>query len=271
MSKSIALGLVGAGAVLLAILLTGCSDEPSPTPSAGDGPSPTVTAQPGVTREPTSPPTTAVTDREETEEIPVGGSAGDRLDEPGEPGASSADADRAALTVLYYTLDGANWRRNTSWLSEQPLRRWYGVDTDSNGRVTALSLSGNRLSGSRTLTIPAGRTVSVASVTITGVDNGDQTDDVSVTVSATAANTSSLGVVDPEPVALVIADDETTPVVTLSLSPSEIAEHEGRTFVTAMLDSRSSADTISEQICRNERVHSHLLHHHKGWQDAATS
>ena len=80
-------------------------------------------------------------------------------------------------------------------------------------------------------------------MTITGVDNGDQTDDVSVTVSATAANTSSLGVVDPEPVALVIADDETTPVVTLSLSPSEIAEHQGWTFVTAMLDSRSSADT----------------------------
>ena len=244
MSKSIALGLVGAGAVLLAILLAGCSDEPSPTPAAGDGPSPTVTAQPGVTREPTSPPTTAVTDREETEEIPVGGSAGDRLDEPGEPGASSADADRAALTVLYYTLDGANWRRNTSWLSEQPLRRWYGVDTDSNGRVTALSLSGNRLSGSRTLTIPAGRTVSVGTVTITGIDNDGQASDSTVSISATAANTSNLGVIDPEPVALVIADDETTPVVTLSLSPAEIVEYEGRTFVTATLDNRSSADTI---------------------------
>ena len=34
MSKSIALGLVGAGAILLAILLTGCTDAPSPTPSA---------------------------------------------------------------------------------------------------------------------------------------------------------------------------------------------------------------------------------------------
>ena len=100
------------------------------------------------------------------------------------------------------------------------------------------------LSGSRTLTIPAGRTVSSGAVTITGVDNSDQTGDVSVEVSATAANSSSLGVVEPEPVALVIADDETTPVVTLSLSPSEIAEHEGWSFVTAMLDSRSSADTI---------------------------
>ena len=59
MSKSIARGLVGAGAILLAILLTGCSDEPSPTPSAGDGPPPTVTAQPGVTPEPTPASTTA--------------------------------------------------------------------------------------------------------------------------------------------------------------------------------------------------------------------
>ena len=47
-------------------------------------------------------------------------------------------------------------------------------------------------------------------MTITGVDNGDQTGDVSVAVSATAANTSNLGVIDPEPVALMIADDETT-------------------------------------------------------------
>ena len=53
MSKSIAPGLLGAGAILLAILLTGCSDAPSPTPSAGAVPTPTVTAQPGVTPVPT--------------------------------------------------------------------------------------------------------------------------------------------------------------------------------------------------------------------------
>ena len=61
MSKSIALGLVGAGAVLLATLLTGCTDAPSPTPSARAVPSPTVTAQPGVTPEPTPASTTAPT------------------------------------------------------------------------------------------------------------------------------------------------------------------------------------------------------------------
>ena len=99
------------------------------------------------------------------------------------------------------------------------------------------------IDGSRTLTIPAGKTVSVDSVTITGVDNGDQTGDVIVSVSATATNPSSLGVIEPEPVELAIADDETTPVVTLSLSPSEIAEHEGLTFVTATLGNRSGTDT----------------------------
>ena len=59
MSKSIVIGLVGAGAILLAILLTGCSDAPSPTPSARAVPTPTVTAQPGVT--PTPTPTMAPT------------------------------------------------------------------------------------------------------------------------------------------------------------------------------------------------------------------
>ena len=58
MSKSIALGLLCAGALLLAALLTGCSDEPSPTPSAGAVPTPAVIAQPGVT--PVPPPTSTM-------------------------------------------------------------------------------------------------------------------------------------------------------------------------------------------------------------------
>ncbi len=59
MSKSIALGLLCASAILLAILLAGCTDSPRPTPSAGDVPTPTVTAQPGVTPAPTPASITA--------------------------------------------------------------------------------------------------------------------------------------------------------------------------------------------------------------------
>ena len=71
MSKSIARGLVGAGAILLAILLAGCTGEPSPTPLARAVPSPTVTAQPGVTPEPTPTPTMAPTHTSTPEPTPA--------------------------------------------------------------------------------------------------------------------------------------------------------------------------------------------------------
>ena len=151
--------------------------------------------------------------------------------------SSASPSPRVHLTLSPY------WLSENGGVSKVTATLHRPSSADTTVTVSASPSDAVTLSGSRTLTIPAGRTVSVASVTITGVDNGDQTDDVSVTVSATAANTSSLGVVDPEPVALVIADDETTLVVTLSLSPSEIAEHEGWTFVTATLGNRSGTDT----------------------------
>ena len=151
--------------------------------------------------------------------------------------SSASPTPRVHLTLSPY------WLAEDGGVSTVTATLHRPSSADTTVTILASPSDAVTLSGSRTLTIPAGRTVSVASVTITGVDNGDQTDDVSVTVSATAANTSSLGVIAPEPVALVIADDETTPVVTLSLSPSEIAEHEGGTFVTATLGNRSGTDT----------------------------
>ena len=70
MSKSIALGLLCAGALLLAALLTGCSDAPSPTPSAGAVPTSIGTAQPGVTPVPPTP-TMAPTDTLTPEPTPT--------------------------------------------------------------------------------------------------------------------------------------------------------------------------------------------------------
>ena len=59
--------------------------------------------------------------------------------------------DRAALVALYEATDGPNWTNKENWLSTAPLGEWYGVTTDSNGRVTRLSLNENNLQG----TIPA--------------------------------------------------------------------------------------------------------------------
>ena len=61
------------------------------------------------------------------------------------------EADKAVLTALYNSTDGANWDNNTNWLSEEPLGEWHGVTTDQLGRVSRINLVGNRLSG----TIPA--------------------------------------------------------------------------------------------------------------------
>ncbi len=59
----------------------------------------------------------------------------------------SVDTDREALVALYDLTDGDNWRNNSSWKSDQPLGDWWGVDTDSDGRVTRILLDFNDLSG----------------------------------------------------------------------------------------------------------------------------
>lgn len=52
------------------------------------------------------------------------------------------EADRGALTALYHATDGPNWVDSDNWLTDAPLADWYGVATDSTGRVTGLELPG---------------------------------------------------------------------------------------------------------------------------------
>ena len=149
----------------------------------------------------------------------------------------SSPTPRVGLTLSPYWLS----ERGGSTTVTATLHRPSTADTTVT--ISASPSDAVTLSANAVLTIPAGETVSRGSVTITGADNGDRTGDVNVTISVTAANSSNLGVVEPEPVVLVIADDETTPTVSLSLSPAEIVEIDGRTFATATLNNRSGADT----------------------------
>ena len=55
--------------------------------------------------------------------------------------------DRAVLVALYNVTDGGNWSDKTNWSSDEPLDTWYGVATNSGGRVTELRLGANALSG----------------------------------------------------------------------------------------------------------------------------
>ena len=50
--------------------------------------------------------------------------------------------DRAALMALYNATDGPNWVNSDGWVTDAPLRDWYGVETDGAGRVVRLDLSG---------------------------------------------------------------------------------------------------------------------------------
>ena len=56
--------------------------------------------------------------------------------------------DRSVLVDLYNATDGDNWRNNTNWLSDEPIGTWYGVTTNTDGRVTGLGLQSNTLKGS---------------------------------------------------------------------------------------------------------------------------
>lgn len=60
---------------------------------------------------------------------------------------SEVPPDRTILEILYDATDGPNWFINTNWLTDAPLDDWHGVDVNSDGRVTRLYLSENRLIG----------------------------------------------------------------------------------------------------------------------------
>ncbi len=55
-----------------------------------------------------------------------------------------AQQDRAALVALYERTNGPEWVDNEHWLTDEPLDRWHGVDTDSAGRVTRVDLGSRR-------------------------------------------------------------------------------------------------------------------------------
>ena len=56
-------------------------------------------------------------------------------------------SDRNALTNLYNATSGAGWTDNGYWVTNEPVFTWYGVGIDTNGRVTALLLEDNQLTG----------------------------------------------------------------------------------------------------------------------------
>ena len=63
----------------------------------------------------------------------------------------SIAGDKAALEALYDATNGDSWTTNTNWKSNKPLNQWYGISTNSQGRVSKIILLSNQLTG----TIPS--------------------------------------------------------------------------------------------------------------------
>ena len=55
--------------------------------------------------------------------------------------------DRDILSMLYRATDGPSWYAHDNWLTDAPLEEWHGVRVDGQGRVVALTLFVNNLTG----------------------------------------------------------------------------------------------------------------------------
>ena len=111
--------------------------------------------------------------------------------------------------------------------------------TVSASPVSPAKASDFKLSSNKVLTIAAEQTTSTGTVTITAVDNDDDDDNRQVTVSGVAENAD--GVTQPSSPTLTIADDESASTkVTLTVSPTSVAEDatgaDRTVTVTAELD-----------------------------------
>ena len=60
---------------------------------------------------------------------------------------AASQSDREILEIFYNATDGPNWTNSRNWLSDRPIREWYGVTADTLDRVTALDLKNNALGG----------------------------------------------------------------------------------------------------------------------------
>ena len=59
-----------------------------------------------------------------------------------------AAQDAVGLMAFYEATGGPNWSNKNGWLSNDPIGDWYGVDTDTRGRVVKLDLRGSDRRGS---------------------------------------------------------------------------------------------------------------------------
>ena len=56
-------------------------------------------------------------------------------------------SDRDILEIFYDETGGPDWTHQDNWLTDAPLKEWYGVEVDREGRVSELDIYDNNLTG----------------------------------------------------------------------------------------------------------------------------
>ena len=74
--------------------------------------------------------------------------------------------EREILETVYGSTDGGNWTESQGWLTGAPLGEWHGVEIDRTGRVVALRLANNGLSG--TVPVDLGKLSALAELELRG-------------------------------------------------------------------------------------------------------
>ena len=97
--------------------------------------------------------------------------------------------ERQALIDIYNALDGDHWVINGGWCTDDPLRYWYGVRTDSKGLVTRLYLEANGLK--RTIPESIGNLVN-----LTNLNMGSNFDSITGPIPESIGNLVNLTYVD---------------------------------------------------------------------------
>ena len=90
----------------------------------------------------------------------------DSLEASAEVRVTALHTDRDVLEHLFRTTGGDSWHDNTNWTTDAPLSSWYGIYTDSRGRVDGIDLRDNNLAGRIPTAI--GQLERLFSLTLTG-------------------------------------------------------------------------------------------------------
>ena len=175
-------------------------------------------------------------------------------DAPSDVTLTITDDESAPVVMLVLTPDtiGENGSVSTITATASPASSEAFTVTISAAAVSPAVAGDYELAGT-TLSFAANATRSTGSVKVTAVDNHVDAPGKMVVVSGTV----SLPTADaPDDVLLTIADDESAPVITLSLSPGSISESSGVSTVTATVSPASwraftvtvSADAVSPAV-----------------------